>query len=69
MSYFDEEKVEECKRTLTITGIIFVLFYGTLLGVIIYMWARYKRECREIAENQNSCVNFRLVKRLMAQYD
>ena len=69
MSYFDEEKEEECKRTLTITGIIFVLFYGTLIGVIIYMYARYKRECREIEENQNSNVNFRLVKRLMAQYD
>ena len=69
MSYFDEDRKEECKRTLTITGIIFVLFYGTLIGVIIYMYARYKRECKEMAENQNSNVNFRLVKRLMAQYD
>ena len=66
MTYFDEERQDECKRTLTITGIIFVLFYGTLIAVIIYMYARYKRECKEMAENKDSNVNFRLVKRLMA---
>ena len=66
---FSEERQEECRRTLTITGVIFVLFYGTLIGIIIYFYARYKRECREMVENQNTNVNFRLVKKLMAQYD
>ena len=69
MGFLASARSEECKRTIGFTGIIFVIFYGSLIGVIIYMYCRYKRELREMAKDQSTNVNFRLVKRLMAHYD
>lgn len=59
----------QCKYTITFTGVIFVVFYGSLVAIILGMYCKYKRELRNMAKNENTDDNFRLVKKLMAQYD
>ena len=48
---------------------ILIFFYGTLIVVIIVMVCKYKKECREMEENKDTDDRYRMVKRLMAQYD
>ena len=60
---------EQCSKTITFTGAIFVLFYGSLVAIILAMYCRYRRELRNMAKNESADDNFRLVKKLMAQYD
>ena len=48
---------------------ILIFFYGTLIIVIIVMVCKYKKECREMEENKDTDDRYRMVKRLMAQYD
>lgn len=57
---------EQCKYTIAFTGVIFVVFYGSLVGIILCMYCKYKRELRNMAGNENADDNFRLVKKLMA---
>lgn len=33
------------------------------------MYCKYRRECKQMAKNEGSEANFRMVKRLMEQYD
>ena len=48
---------------------IFVLFYVSLIVIIIWMYVKYRIECKEMAKNEGSEANFVMVKRLMEQYD
>lgn len=48
---------------------VFVLFYASLIVIIIYMYYKYRKECKMMAANEGSEANFRMVKKLMQQYD
>ena len=58
-----------CKNMIVFQLIVFVLFYASLFLIIIFMYIKYRRECKEMEKNQGSEANFRMVKRLMEQYD
>ena len=49
--------------------IVFVFFYVSLILIIVAMYCKYRRECSLMAKNADSDANFRMVKRLMEQYD
>ena len=49
--------------------IVFIVFYVSLILIIIIMYCKYRRECKEMEKNVGSEVNYRIIKRLMEQYD
>ena len=49
--------------------VVFVCFYASLIIIIIFMYCKYLRECSQMAKHEGSEANFRMVKRLMEQYD
>ena len=49
--------------------IVFVLFYVSLIIIIACMYCKYRRECKEMADNEGSEEKFRMVKKLMQVYD
>ena len=60
---------DACELTITFTAAVFVLFYGSLIGIIAWMYCKYRRELAQMAKNDSRVDNFQLVKKLMAQYD
>ena len=59
----------ECERMVIIQLIVFIVFYVSLILIIIIMYCKYRRECKEMEKNVGSEVNYRIIKRLMEQYD
>ena len=45
--------------------VVFILFYVSLIIIIVSMYWKYRRECYEMEKNEGSEANFRMVKRLM----
>ena len=58
-----------CSDMIIYQLVIFVLFYLSLIVIIICMYVKYRRECKEMEKNEGSEANFMMVKRLMEQYD
>ena len=44
---------------------VFILFYLSLVIIIICMYCRYRKECKFMKENEDSQTNFNMLKRLM----
>ena len=64
-----EDDKPECERMVIIQLIVFIVFYVSLILIIIIMYCKYLRECKEMEKNEGSEVNYRIIKRLMEQYD
>lgn len=56
-----------CNSMIYFQLVVFVLFYVSLIVIIICMYVKYRRECREMQED--SSTDYRMVRRLMDQYD
>ena len=65
----DDDSDHQCDSMIIFQLVVFVLFYVSLIVIIVLMYCKYRRECVQMAKNEGSEANFRMVKRLMEQYD
>ena len=68
-NYGDSEENHKCNNMIIFQLVVFVFFYASLILIIVAMYWKYRRECNQMAKNEGSEANFRMVKRLMEQYD
>ena len=61
----DDSDSHQCDSMIIFQLVVFVFFYLSLIIIIVLMYCKYRRECIQMAKNEGSEANFRMVKRLM----